>query len=177
MNYYSTVMSKYADFSGRARRSEYWYFTLFNFVFIMLAMIADNLFGTTIPNLPYGVFYCLYALFVILPGWAVSVRRLHDVGKSGWFLLIVLIPLIGAIWLFVLTVTEGDSGDNDYGTDPKLVSKISRSQNDSYNKDYQNDNLKNKELIFCSNCGKSYPKNGHINFCDSCGNKIESTEI
>jgi uncharacterized membrane protein YhaH (DUF805 family) len=119
MNWYLKVLKQYADFSGRARRKEYWMFALFNIIFITVAMILDNVLGLTLGELPYGVFYLLYALAVIIPGLAVSVRRLHDVGKSGWMMLIALIPIIGAIWLFVLMVTDSKSGENQYGPNPK----------------------------------------------------------
>jgi uncharacterized membrane protein YhaH (DUF805 family) len=127
MNWYVAVMKKYADFSGRARRKEYWMFVLFNLIFLVVAAILDNLFGTAFKiesgygsqALPYGWLYLIYALAVIIPGLAVCVRRLHDVGKSGWMLLIAFIPLIGAIWLLVLYCTAGNQGDNQYGPDPK----------------------------------------------------------
>jgi uncharacterized membrane protein YhaH (DUF805 family) len=119
MNWYLKVLKQYADFSGRARRKEYWMFVLFNFIFCFAAMILDNLFGTVIDGMPYGVIYILYALAMMIPGLAVGVRRLHDVGKSGWFYLVVFIPLIGAIWLLVLFVTEGNQGSNSYGQDSK----------------------------------------------------------
>ena len=93
MNWYIEVIKKYAVFSGRARRKEYWMFALFNFIFLIVAMILDNILGTTAGELPYGVFYFLYALVVLIPGLAVAVRRLHDVGKSGWMILIALIPM------------------------------------------------------------------------------------
>lgn len=121
MNWYLKVLKQYADFSGRARRKEYWMFALFNIIFIIIAMILDNILGTTAGELPYGVFYFLYVLAIFIPGLAVSVRRLHDVGKSGWMYLIVLIPLIGAIWLLVLMVTDSISGENQYGPNPKEI--------------------------------------------------------
>lgn len=121
MNYYLQVLKKYATFSGRARRSEYWYFVLFNIIFSIIAMMFDNLLGTAMPRVGYGPIYGLYTLAIIIPGLAVAVRRLHDVGKSGWFLLIALIPLIGAIWLLVLMVTEGKPGENQYGINPKEI--------------------------------------------------------
>ncbi|MDO9154538.1 MAG: DUF805 domain-containing protein [Paludibacter sp.] len=121
MNYYLKVLQNYATFSGRARRSEYWMFGLFNIIFLIVAMILDNILGTTAGVLPYGVFYFLYAFAVLIPGLAVVVRRLHDVGKSGWFFFIGLIPLIGAIWLLVLMVTDSNPGENQYGANPKEV--------------------------------------------------------
>ena len=84
-------------------------------------MILDNALGIAIEGLGYGPLYGLYALAVLIPGLAVSVRRLHDVGKSGWMLLIALIPLVGAIWLLVLLVTDSDSRENQYGANPKEI--------------------------------------------------------
>jgi len=117
MNWYVKVLKQYADFSGRARRTEYWMFTLFNLIFLIVAMILDNVLGLTLGT--FGVFYALYALAVIIPSIAVVVRRLHDVGKSGWWYFIVLIPLAGAIWLLVLLVIDSEAGDNAYGVNPK----------------------------------------------------------
>ena len=119
MNWYVTVIKQYANFNGRARRKEYWMFALFNLIFLIAAMILDNILGTTIWILPYGYLYIAYSLFVMLPSIAVAVRRLHDIGKSGWMLLISLIPLIGGIWLLVLYVTDSQIGENQYGPNPK----------------------------------------------------------
>jgi uncharacterized membrane protein YhaH (DUF805 family) len=119
MNWYLKALKNYAVFSGRARRKEYWMFALFNGIFLIVAAILDNILGTTIKNVGYGLFYCLYGLAVLIPSLAVSFRRLHDVGKSGWFFLIALIPIIGAIWLLVLVCTDGNAGENEYGANPK----------------------------------------------------------
>lgn len=119
MNWYLKVLKQYADFSGRARRKEYWMFVLFNLIFGILVMVLDNIFGIAITGIGYGPLYGIYTLLLFIPSLAVSVRRLHDVGKSGWMLLIALIPLIGAIWLIVLMVTDSNQGDNQYGVYPK----------------------------------------------------------
>ena len=119
MNWYLKVMKQYANFSGRARRKEYWMFALFNFIFIIAAMLIDNLLGTTVGELPYGVIYFLYVLAIFVPSLAVAVRRLHDVGKSGWMYFIALIPIIGSIWLLVLFVTDSEVGTNKWGNNPK----------------------------------------------------------
>lgn len=119
MNWYLTVLKKYAVFSGRARRKEYWMFILFHIIFLIVAAIIDNVLGTAFEGVGYGLIYLLYSLAVLLPGIAVAVRRLHDVGKSGWFLLIVLIPIIGGIWLLVLFCLDGTPGKNKYGANPK----------------------------------------------------------
>jgi len=103
---------KYADFSGRARRSEYWYFILFNILATAVTMGIDALYG-------YPILYGLYTLAAIVPSLAVAVRRLHDTNKSGWFLLISFIPLIGGILLLVWFVKDSDEGINEYGPNPK----------------------------------------------------------
>ncbi|WP_445713055.1 DUF805 domain-containing protein [Flavobacterium sp.] len=119
MNWYLKVLKQYADFSGRARRKEYWMFVLFNMIFAIVAMILDNVLGIAMEGIGYGPLYGLYVLAMLIPGLAVAVRRLHDVGKSGWMILITLIPLIGAIWLLVLMVTDSNPGENQYGQNPK----------------------------------------------------------
>ena len=119
LNYYLKVLQNYATFTGRARRSEYWYFVLFNGIFSIVAMILDNVLGIALEGIGYGPLYGLYLLAMLIPGLAVVVRRLHDVGKSGWMLLITLIPLIGVIWLLVLLLTDSNSEENLYGANPK----------------------------------------------------------
>ena len=129
MEWYLKVIKNYTGFCGRARRKEYWMFVLFNLIFLLIAAIIDNILGITFEinngfgtqNLPYGYIYLLYSLVVLIPGLAVSVRRLHDVGKSGWFMLIVLIPIIGVIWLLVVTCKDSNVGENEYGQNPKDV--------------------------------------------------------
>ena len=114
MNYYLMAFRKYAEFSGRSRRSEYWYFFLFNMLISWALQFLAMYLAEVGVILSAG-----YSLAALIPGLAVAVRRLHDVGKSGWFILIALIPIIGAIWLIVLLATDGDKGSNEYGQDPK----------------------------------------------------------
>ena len=110
MEWYLKVMKEnYANFSGRARRKEYWMFTLIQMVVLIGVMILDTVFGTS------PVVYIIAVLAHIIPGIAVSVRRLHDVGKSGWMVLISLIPFVGAIVLIVFLCMAGEQSDNDYG--------------------------------------------------------------
>lgn len=147
--YKKVVFQNYANFNGRARRSEYWYFTLFNIIFSMITMAIDKML-----NLELGL-NTVYGLAVFIPGVAVAFRRLHDIGKSGWLLIIVYLAmiisavvLVGAslsalsgvaspegfgvgaiiagvaifglaIWLLVMFCTNGDVGENKYGADPK----------------------------------------------------------
>lgn len=119
MKWYLEVLKKYAQFEGRSRRTEYWMFVLFNLIFVGVATLLDNVLNLTVGELPYGVFYFIYILAVLIPGISVAVRRLHDVGKSGWMYFIVLIPFIGSIWLLVLFVSDSEAGENQYGPNPK----------------------------------------------------------
>src|SRR5690554_5219668 len=119
MNCYLKVLKQYTDFSGRARRKEYWMFALFNFIFAIIAFLLDNILGLTASPMGYGPFYGLYLIALIIPGLAVGVRRLHDIGKSGWMMLILFIPIIGVIWLLVLMLMDSVPGDNQYGANPK----------------------------------------------------------
>ena len=127
MKYYLKVLQNYAVFHGRARRSEYWFFVLFNVIFSIATSLIDNLMGTTYKmnsstfGMESGYINTLYSLAVLVPGLAVSVRRLHDVGKRGWFILLVFIPIIGWIWLLVLFFTDSNVGVNKYGPNPKGI--------------------------------------------------------
>ena len=123
MSWYLTVLKKYAVFSGRARRKEYWMFILFNLIFVIAAVILDSILGTINENSGYGLISTLYSLAVLLPSFAVLVRRLHDTGRSGWWIFITLIPLIGSIWLLVLLVGDSQPGDNKYGPNPKVTTE------------------------------------------------------
>ena len=120
MNWYLKDLQQNTNFSGRVRRKEYWMFFLFNMIFAFCAAIIDNILGLKFnQDTPYGFLYLVYGLFTFLPGLAVLVRRLHDVGKSGWWYFIVFIPILGAIWLLVLLATDSNPGNNEYGANPK----------------------------------------------------------
>ena len=122
MSYFiNAITQHYADFSGRARRKEFWMFYLFALCASFTAIIVDNVLGTTLGSLGYGVVYLLVGLVLCLPTLAIAVRRLHDVGKSGWFYLIILIPFIGVVWLLILVCKDGQPGENAYGSNPKEV--------------------------------------------------------
>jgi uncharacterized membrane protein YhaH (DUF805 family) len=109
------VLSKYADFGGRARRSEYWYWTLAS----LIAYVAIFVIGQVTSETVAGVLFIAFALGVFLPGLAVGVRRLHDTGRSGWWLLIAIVPIIGAIVWLVFALQDSTSGVNKYGPSPK----------------------------------------------------------
>ena len=118
MKWYLKCLKQYADFNGRARRKEYWMFLLFNMIFAYVAAGIDYVLGTSSDGSFFGVFYGLYILGTFIPNIAASVRRLHDIGKSGWMYFIVLIPLVGAIWLLVLFATDSQVGSNKWGENP-----------------------------------------------------------
>ena len=113
------VRDNYANFNDRARRKEYWMFTLISAIISFALSYLESILGFSDGMFENGIISNIYSLAVFIPSLAVSVRRLHDVGKSGWMLLLVLLPIIGWIWLFILQVTEGDQGPNAYGSDPK----------------------------------------------------------
>ena len=118
MNWYLKVFRQYANFSGRSRRKEYWMFVLFNVIFSFIALFIDNALGLASAEKGYGLIYGLYILVMLIPGFAVFTRRLHDVGKSGWMFLIVFIPF-GAFWLLYLLGSDSQEGPNKWGENPK----------------------------------------------------------
>ena len=119
MSWYLEVLKKYAVFSGRARRKEYWMFFLINLIILVVLSIIDNLIGTVTRQGGPGVLQGLYSLAVLIPTLAVTVRRLHDTGRTGWWILIGLIPVIGNIVLLIFLVLDSEPGANEYGPNPK----------------------------------------------------------
>ncbi|CAM3739989.1 Inner membrane protein YhaH [Vibrio aerogenes CECT 7868] len=115
MNWFTAAFKKYTVFSGRARRKEYWMFYLFMMIFMLITCILDVLVGS------YGLITGLFGLAVLLPSLSLTIRRLHDTGRSGWWCFITLVPVVGAIAFFVFTVLPGNFGDNQYGPDPKKI--------------------------------------------------------
>ncbi|WP_042460069.1 DUF805 domain-containing protein [Neobacillus dielmonensis] len=118
MEWYLKVVKNYTGFSGRARRKEYWMFTLFNLLFAVVIGIIEGVF-----DLPQFL-SALYTLAVLLPSIGVGIRRLHDSGKSGWWLLISLIPFVGSIVLLVFFCLDSEPNDNKYGPNPKHTVKF-----------------------------------------------------
>lgn len=119
MNWYLEVLKKYAVFNGRARREEYWMFILFNIATSIVLRIIDEATGNFSAEIGMGLLGGIYILAVLIPSIAVSVRRLHDAGRSGWWLLIGLVPLIGTIVLLVFMAQDSKSRQNLYGANPK----------------------------------------------------------
>ena len=112
MNWYLKVVKQYADFNGRAHRTEFWMFTLVNFIIMLILAVVDGM-------ITGGLIYALYALAMFLPSLGVGVRRLHDTGRSGWWILVGLIPFIGIIVLIVFWVQDSQPGSNAFGPSPK----------------------------------------------------------
>lgn len=112
MEWYMMALKRYAEFSGRSRRKEYWFFLLFNMIVMLLLGIVDTMLGTMVLGL-------VYSLAVFIPSLAVTVRRLHDIGKSGWWLLVAVIPFIGILVLLYFMVLDSEAGPNQFGANPK----------------------------------------------------------
>lgn len=120
MNWYLKVIKdNYANFNGRARRQEYWMFTLFHVIIVFVLAFLSGALAESADSPVALIVLLIYVLATFLPALAVTVRRLHDTGKSGWYYLLTLIPYIGGIILLVFTVQNGDVGPNQYGPDPK----------------------------------------------------------
>jgi len=141
MKWYLKVIKRYADFSGRARRKELWIFVLFNMIFSNAILLLENVLGITafdfanatmifdsvlwtatpdlFGNMGFGWLYLTYNLAVLLPSFAVGVRRFHDIGKSGWNYFVGLIPFVGVIILLVCFCKDSQTGENEWGTNPK----------------------------------------------------------
>lgn len=119
MEYFVKALKEYATFTGRARRKEYWMYVLFYILFSIAVGILDSLLGTKDPDTGAGMLGGLYSLALLVPSLAVGARRLHDMGKSGWWLLLAFLPIIGWIWLIILLVQDSQPGTNQYGPNPK----------------------------------------------------------
>ena len=113
MEYFISAIKNYADFSGRTRRKEYWMFVLFYFIFYIVLSVIDVIVGT-------AVFSTIFSLALLVPGISIAARRLHDTGRTGWWQLIALIPLIGVIVLLVFLAQDSNE-ENEYGQSPKLA--------------------------------------------------------
>ena len=119
MNWYLYVLKNYATFSGRARRKEYWMFFLISALISIVLTLLDILLGTYSVEYEAGLFSGLYSLLILIPSIAVVVRRLHDTDRSGWWILISLIPIIGVLVLFVFMCLDSQPGTNRFGANPK----------------------------------------------------------
>ena len=124
MDWYIRVWQRYAEFSGRSRRMEYWMFTLVHAIILFVLCIGITGFGVLKQpaiGATSGLIAAAYGLAALIPCFVVTVRRLHDINKTGWWILISLVPVAGGIALLVMTFLEGTRGANQYGPDPRLA--------------------------------------------------------
>lgn len=128
MNWYFHVLKNYAVFRGRARRKEYWYFFLTNVVISIVLAFLDNAMGNSGAGEGAGALGTVYSLAILIPSIAVGVRRLHDTGRNGWWMLLGLIPLVGALILLYFFVLDSQPGSNEYGLNPKDIDSDSVGQ-------------------------------------------------
>ncbi|MFZ3387905.1 DUF805 domain-containing protein [Buttiauxella gaviniae] len=120
MDWYFKVLKNYLGFSGRARRKEFWMFILVNLVLTVVLSILDKMLGLRIAG-DEGLLTTVYGVLIFLPYWAVQFRRLHDTDRSAWWLLLLLIPLVGWLIILAFNCQNGTPGENEYGTDPKRL--------------------------------------------------------
>ncbi|MGB3613789.1 MAG: DUF805 domain-containing protein [Elainellaceae cyanobacterium] len=118
MHWYTSVLKKYAVFSGRARRKEYWMFVLFNILIAIAIAFVEAILGG-ISGTDQSILSVIYSLAVLLPSLGVATRRLHDTGRTGWWLLLGFIPIIGSIVVIVFLCKDSEPGTNAYGPNPK----------------------------------------------------------
>ena len=166
MNLFEAInacFNKYAQFSGRARRSEYWYWQVSEWIMglVVYYLYDDN-----------ATISAVIEIILFLPGLAVSVRRLHDIGRSGWALLWILFPVIGWILLFIYYCTDGHEGPNAYGDDPKgrgmpYGTRLSGSGQFQTSGSGQSSST---SFFFCSNCGSAVSSSDR--FCPHCGKPV-----
>ncbi len=123
MHWYLYVIKNYVVFRGRATRTEYWMFFLFNLIFTFVLGFLDGVMET-------GMLSLVYSLFILLPSIAVSVRRLHDTGRTGWWLLLSLIPIIGGLIILVFLVLDSEEGENEYGSNLKQMARETHVESD-----------------------------------------------
>ncbi len=124
IGWFFEVIRKYAVFSGRASRSEYWYFTLFFIIFSYALFGIDYYFDLTTPDSTLGLLSGIFSFALLIPSLGVGVRRLHDIGRSGWWLFIMLVPLVGFIVVLLWDIRDSQPGDNQYGPNPKGVPAV-----------------------------------------------------
>ncbi|MEW7313415.1 DUF805 domain-containing protein [Buttiauxella gaviniae] len=120
MDWYFKVLRNYVGFSGRARRKEFWMFILVNLVLTAVLTILDKMLGLRIAK-DEGLLTTIYGVLIFLPYWAVQFRRLHDTDRSAWWLLLLLIPLVGWLIILAFNCQRGTPGENEYGPDPKSL--------------------------------------------------------
>ncbi len=124
VEWYMLAMRRYLDFTGRSRRREYWFFALGNVIIGIALMLVERVTGMTSGVFGYGILTIVFDLLIVLPSLAVSIRRLHDTGRSGWWLLIGLVPILGGLVLLYFFLLDSEPGINAYGLNPKEAGAV-----------------------------------------------------
>lgn len=119
MNWFMSVMKRPLEFSGRARREEYWHFLGFSILFTVILSVLDGVLGLYSTSEDIGVLNGIFSLLILIPSLAVTARRLHDTDRSGWWMLLYFIPVLGFLVLLYFMVLDSDSGSNRFGNNPK----------------------------------------------------------
>jgi len=171
MKWYVKVMKNYANFSGRAQRAEYWWFTLVNVLVFCVLVFIDAL---ILKCRELGVLTTIYQLAIILPSLGVTVRRFHDVGKSGLWLFLGLIPF-GVIYLFYLTLKASDPGANQYGDSPLQTQASSGYAPNTNVYIPENGGISGRQIRYCRKCGEKLAS-ADSQFCSKCGTKVAYEE-
>lgn len=164
MHWYFDVLKKYAVFKGRARRKEYWFFALFGFIIAFGLGVVDGIFGVFDFKTGLGLMTGLYYLAVLIPSIALSVRRLHDTNKSGWWMFIGLVPFVGFIGLLIFALQDGQVGVNRFGPDPKTAAVSFSAEGTVTASTHNGDQAR---LTFCITCGTKFPEVAA--YCPKCG--------
>ncbi|MDX1348531.1 MAG: DUF805 domain-containing protein [Thiomicrorhabdus chilensis] len=128
MEYFIDALKNYATFSGRASRKQYWMFMLFYIIFYLILTLIDISFGVYDEMMGIGLLTTVYALGLFLPSLAILARRLHDIGRSGWWILLILIPLIGPIVILIFTLLDSQREENAHGVSPKYATNVITSE-------------------------------------------------
>ncbi|WP_321326023.1 DUF805 domain-containing protein [Thiomicrorhabdus sp.] len=115
MNFFIDAIKNYATFTGRATRQQYWMFYLFYIIFYIILSVLENALGLTLGEFGEGILTIIYSLALLIPSIAILARRLHDTGRSGWWILLIFIPLIGAIVILIFTLLDSERQANEYG--------------------------------------------------------------
>ena len=147
MESYFLPWKKYAVFSGRATREEHWMFVLGNIIIVLVLAVIEGIAGIA-PETEESVLGLLYGLAILIPSYAVAARRLHDTGRSGWWLLLTPVPIAGIIVIVVFLVLDSQPGDNEYGPNPKLSAVCP----------FCAEEIKVAAIV-CKHCGRELPNN------------------
>ncbi len=122
VEWYMLALRRYVDFAGRSRRREYWFFALGNVVIAIVLMLIERMLGMASGG--YGILTIIFELAILVPSIAVSIRRLHDTGRSGWWILIAFVPILGALVLLYFMLLDSEPGMNAYGPNPKEAGAV-----------------------------------------------------